>query len=522
MTQLKNDLVFLEVWAEQKGMPIPQVNYMAKKYQVSLFHQNINGIYYSCASCSQLEDAFRKRVVCNIQTYIKKVKNAKIMAKKNMKNSSKWTPSLAMKKVDKQTSLPLDTSSQAKKRRMSPVEKLHLEIQNRGHTFKALSDPHDLKKSALTAVCANGHEFTIPVNHYRLGHKEEANGRKNGCPICRKEKQVQFWHESSLVRLKQEIKNRNHTFISVSHPKNAHIGTLTAICAKGHQFTINVKSYRIGQQAKEDGLKNGCPFCRKTKLNFKNKETAYISAGPGLYSRQFSNEKEFFSFLKREKNSYSNFILKKLSSSQSTGHLHHIQPKHAGGSEASWNRIYLSVEDHAKAHELLYQNYGNYFDLCAACMLRNKKKEGLTALWKQNQENMKCRKVGFFNSELQRELAKRPRKKRCFYARSFFVKKALEKGFMLESIKTKAILEIKPGEFSSICEVMEKWMTHPEMAQIKKTWEKLIKKESFYYYTALLRTLDGPKPDAFTENPKTKKQKILFSFAGWRILGIFL
>ena len=39
-------------------------------------------------------------------------------------------------------------------------------------------------------------------------------------------------------------------------------------------------------------------------------------------------------------------------------HIHHIIPKHAGGSNDPSNLIELSIKDHSDAHRLLYEKYG--------------------------------------------------------------------------------------------------------------------------------------------------------------------
>lgn len=46
-------------------------------------------------------------------------------------------------------------------------------------------------------------------------------------------------------------------------------------------------------------------------------------------------------------------------------HEHHIVPRHAGGSDDPSNIIELTIEDHAEAHRLLYEQYGRVEDLCA-------------------------------------------------------------------------------------------------------------------------------------------------------------
>ena len=46
-------------------------------------------------------------------------------------------------------------------------------------------------------------------------------------------------------------------------------------------------------------------------------------------------------------------------------HLHHIVPKHAGGSNDSSNLIELTVEEHAEAHRLLWEQYDRWQDKIA-------------------------------------------------------------------------------------------------------------------------------------------------------------
>jgi hypothetical protein len=46
-------------------------------------------------------------------------------------------------------------------------------------------------------------------------------------------------------------------------------------------------------------------------------------------------------------------------------HKHHIIPRHAGGSDDPSNLIELTVEEHAEAHRLLYEQYGRWQDKIA-------------------------------------------------------------------------------------------------------------------------------------------------------------
>ena len=46
-------------------------------------------------------------------------------------------------------------------------------------------------------------------------------------------------------------------------------------------------------------------------------------------------------------------------------HIHHIVPKHMGGTDDPSNLIELSVTEHAEAHRMLYETYGLEQDLIA-------------------------------------------------------------------------------------------------------------------------------------------------------------
>lgn len=46
-------------------------------------------------------------------------------------------------------------------------------------------------------------------------------------------------------------------------------------------------------------------------------------------------------------------------------HLHHIIPKHAGGTDDSSNLVELTLEEHAQAHKELYEKYGRKEDMLA-------------------------------------------------------------------------------------------------------------------------------------------------------------
>ena len=46
-------------------------------------------------------------------------------------------------------------------------------------------------------------------------------------------------------------------------------------------------------------------------------------------------------------------------------HQHHIIPRHAGGSDDPANLVYLTIEEHANAHRILYEQYSRQEDYLA-------------------------------------------------------------------------------------------------------------------------------------------------------------
>lgn len=52
-------------------------------------------------------------------------------------------------------------------------------------------------------------------------------------------------------------------------------------------------------------------------------------------------------------------------------HMHHIVPKHMGGTDDESNLVKLTVTEHAEAHRLLYEEHGSKFDWIAYLALSN-------------------------------------------------------------------------------------------------------------------------------------------------------
>tara|TARA_R110000868_G_scaffold12850_1_gene60757 strand:+ start:1820 stop:2353 length:534 start_codon:yes stop_codon:yes gene_type:complete len=73
-------------------------------------------------------------------------------------------------------------------------------------------------------------------------------------------------------------------------------------------------------------------------------------------------------------------------------HRHHIIPKHAGGTDDDDNIIYLTPEEHAKAHLELYEKHGKYEDAQAYNSLKKYWNESRTIDgYKQSEKHIRKR-----------------------------------------------------------------------------------------------------------------------------------
>lgn len=235
-----------------------------------------------------------------------------------------------------------------------------------------------------------------------------------------------------------------------------------------------------------------------------------------FFTTEFQSEQELVSFLEKENNTYSKFILERYDrhKRKPEGYqVHHIKPKHADGTDDAFNLIWLSLEEHAQAHLLLFECYGSHFDQGAFCMMKGKRQEAQAALRKQIHQNMKEQGKGFWDYELQRELGKRP-KNRKPYSRNDYVKAALERGFILQFALTNECVYFSPSECGNLREVLEVWLKRPSMIHRYDSWQTAEKKQKHTLYTALTRCLTGHRDK--------KTNKAVYSVAGWRILGIVL
>jgi hypothetical protein len=87
--------------------------------------------------------------------------------------------------------------------------------------------------------------------------------------------------------------------------------------------------------------------------------------------------------------------------------MHHIIPRHMGGSDDPENLIKLTVEEHAEAHKSLYEKYNKIEDFWAYQLLSNQitYTEGFQKLLTKNaydtHQKQKNNGTGLYDSELQ-------------------------------------------------------------------------------------------------------------------------
>jgi hypothetical protein len=254
-------------------------------------------------------------------------------------------------------------------------------------------------------------------------------------------------------------------------------------------------------------------------MNNKNKQKNLIAFKNMIIQRTIRNRDDLIDFLVKEANSYATFILERINRNPDTlkvspTHKHHIIPKHAGGSDEPFNLIRLTIEEHAKAHELLYENYGKLADLAASHMISGRIDKGDEAIRKMIQEKMKKEGKGFYSSAVQKELATRPRKRRIAYTKSPYIATALLRGFTLYNAKTGETVCIEPLECPNLVFVIDKVMQVPSMKAKREKWNCNDKKSNYSTVTGLTRILTG--------NVQQKTGKSLYSTGGWTVKGINL
>lgn len=176
---------------------------------------------------------------------------------------------------------------------------------------------------------------------------------------------------------------RNHVLMSVSDVDTPSKGNVTILCRTcGKEFTTTAKSYTYAR-------KTGCIHCKSinARLQKPTKKTesgfAVTSANPASIDNKakklairlkkralfsdISNLDTLIAYLEKQNNSYSRYIIPLIKRNPDIlgdvkKEKHHIIPKHAGGPNSAYNLVYLTPEEHIKAHLYLYESYNEFGD----------------------------------------------------------------------------------------------------------------------------------------------------------------
>ncbi len=237
------------------------------------------------------------------------------------------------------------------------------------------------------------------------------------------------------------------------------------------------------------------------------------------FQQNITNRDELINYLSAQANSYTLFILAIIDRNPETleGQItnkHHIIPRHSGGPDKPFNILIVTLEEHIEAHRLLFENYGALSDSAAFHMMSGRIAKGEEVIRQKAQQTMKDKKIGFFSSETQRNLANRPHAPRRPYTRDAFVTAALERGFTLEK-KVGDTLEtvvIEPSECPNLTFVVNKLMQCPSMHDKRTKWDLEQHKSQNWIVSSLTRIITGYRC--------SKTGKMLFSVLGWTVKGI--
>lgn len=116
-------------------------------------------------------------------------------------------------------------------------------------------------------------------------------------------------------------------------------------------------------------------------------------------------------------------------------HLHHIIPKHAGGTDDLGNLIPVTKEEHQKLHLERYEKYGDFRDLCAYYVIGSEfekcRKEQSSAGGKIGGKFVYDNKLGLFKDSITEEM----RKKWCSEGGKIGGKKQAELGLGFHQYK---------------------------------------------------------------------------------------
>jgi hypothetical protein len=184
----------------------------------------------------------------------------------------------------------------------------------RNHIIKGFSN-EDTPSQAIISIHCNtcGKEFDTTARSYD-------NARQTGCPHCK------------------AIKAKNQT-----------------------GYTKKPKTQPVVSTTQEEKLNRA-----RNQVADRIRKRGEMQRIHNLYSRE-----QLIEYLKKDSNEYNSFMLKAMEQEQAlldnpdlskSAQVHHIIPRHAGGPDTKWNKVYLTPADHCEAHILRYQAFNEFGD----------------------------------------------------------------------------------------------------------------------------------------------------------------
>lgn len=215
--------------------------------------------------------------------------------------------------------------------------------ETRNHVLKDVSNPDTPAQGSLELKCNTcGKDFCTTAKSY-------TNARKTGCPHCKALKARKSRPGTAVQGLQGTTKVKIETSI----------GTVPSAVSLTAPLGPAWSAPTLAMQGQEANLARAQA----------NTNARLEKRGEFQRTHQVYTKKDFVKYLEENKNSYSTFMLEKinneaglLANSKQPKEVHHIIPKHAGGPNAKWNLVYLTPEDHCKAHELRYGVFEEFGD----------------------------------------------------------------------------------------------------------------------------------------------------------------
>jgi hypothetical protein len=206
-----------------------------------------------------------------------------------------------------------------------------------------------------------------------------------------------------------------------------------------------------------------------TKFRYRDREPKKVriqrAYENGPYAHIQSRE-QLKKHLRQENSSYSQQMLsyvkqEEQNPEQSLDERHHILPFHDGGPDLPWNMVQVSFTEHTQAHQLRYDCFQQPGDeLSVRFLLGTESADVHRARARLGHETMRREKIGFYNSDVARELGKRgggkktPKREESYTKRaSSEFKRLLSKTLVFTHLEQNLEITFAPNTFERTSQI---------------------------------------------------------------------